>query len=430
MTNAVDAFGDHPAHADSGSCLRLSDTWVMDERDYDTWFAADLDEADIDEWRRAGFSASEAAAWVAADALYGASSTADHISLASAWIVAGFAPAQASEWDDLLAHHEVTERPMLAREWKTAGFSAEAARLWIEREDVTTAVALANNGWEPWQRDMLDVLLGHPQEHDAERVDIIESGLAPGNVLDYLRAGVDTREYGWYERLRRQGQDVGPLLAAEEARHERSYDTDFRIDWILGSVVRTGAALHLKRPRTVVKPDPYEFRHTSSYSELDSWPGPKLVETWRENGGVKVWTHKGGEWMWGGCPEDFAYEPRFYWSDEDKQRVSEALAASYGDEGTSVVISWPPQGSLWTNGHVWLGEPEGCAEHEEFQATCEECQPAPPDVVSMAEWHWYVDVDLVTANDDEERSEYVGHAHVLTSTIDPRCIEYSEVSLR
>lgn len=35
---------------------------------------------------------------------------------------------------------------------------------------------------------------------------LIESGLAPANVLDYLRAGVDPREYGWYERLRRQGK--------------------------------------------------------------------------------------------------------------------------------------------------------------------------------------------------------------------------------
>jgi len=402
----------------------------MDERDYDTWFAVDLDEADADDWRRAGFSASEAAAWVAADATYGASSNAGYIRLASAWTVAGFAPEQASEWDDLLAHHRVSDRPMLAREWRTAGFSAEAAKPWIEREDVTTAIALANNGWEPWQRDMLDVLLGHPQEHGTERAGLIESGLAPGNLLDYLRAGVDAREYGWYERLRRQGQDVGPLLAEEEARHGRSYDTDFRIDWILRSVSRTAADLHLKRPLRVLKPNPYGFSHTSSYSELDSWAGPKLVETWRENGGVEVRTHQGGEWMFGGCPEDYAFEPRFYWSDGDEQRVRKALTASYGDEKTSVAISWPPQGSLWTNGYVGLGEPEGCAQHEEFRATCEECEPAPPDEVSMAEWHWYVDVHLVTVDDEENRSEYVDHAHVLTSSIDPRCVEYSEMPLR
>lgn len=194
-----------PPNADSGACPRLSDAWVKDERDYDTWFAVNLDEADADDWRRAGFSASEAAAWVAADATYGASSNAGYIRLASAWTAAGFAPEQASEWDDLLAHHRVSDRPMLAREWRTAGFSAGAAKPWIEREDVTTAIALANNGWEPWQRDMLDVLLGHPQEHGTERVGLIESGLAPGNLLDYLRAGVDASEYGRYERLRRQG---------------------------------------------------------------------------------------------------------------------------------------------------------------------------------------------------------------------------------
>lgn len=216
----------------------------------------------------------------------------------------------------------------------------------------------------------------------------------------------------------------------ERSRHERSYDTEFRIDWILGSAKRTGSALHLKRPSTFAKPDPHEFSHTSSYSELDSWPGPKLVEPWRENGGVEVWTPKGGEWMFGGCPEDFAYEPRFYWSDEDEQRVREALEADFGDEETSVVISWPPQGSLWTEGHVLLGEPEGCAEHEEFQATWGECRPAPPEEVSMAEWHWYVDVHLVTVDDDGERDDYFDHTHVLTSSVDPRCVEYSEVPLR
>jgi hypothetical protein len=430
MTTGVDTTGDQLPPPHSRGCIRFSDAWARDERDYDTWFAADFDEEDADDWRRAGFSASEAAAWVAADATYEASSTSDYVRLASAWTVAGFAPGQASDWDDVLAHHDVAERPMLARQWKSAGFSAETAKPWTDREDVTTAVALANNGWEPWQRDMMDVLLGHPQADSAERVGLIASGLAPGNVLDYLRAGVDPREYGWYERLRRQEQDVEPLLAAEEARHERSYDTDSRLDWILSSVVQTGTALHLKRPRIFVKPDPYGFIHTSPYAELASWSGPKLVETWRENGGVEVWTHEGGEWMSGGCPEDFAYEPRFDWTDEDEARVRAAMAAHFGDETASVVVSWPPEGSLWTEGQVWSGDAEGCGVHEEFQAACADCRPAPPSEVSMAEWRWYVDVRLITVEDGQERDEYVDHAHVLTSSVDPRCIEYSHVALR
>lgn len=76
------------------------------------------------------------------------------------------------------------------------------------------------------------------------------------------------------------------------------------------------------------------------------------------------------------------------------------------------------------------GKSEGCAEHEEFRATCDECEPAQPDEVSKAEWHWYVDVHLVTVDDEENRSEYVDHAHVLTSSTDPRCVEYSEMPLR
>src|SRR4051812_6164184 len=100
MTTEVDTTGDHLPPPHSRGCIRFSDAWARDERNYDTWFAADFDEEDADDWRRAGFSASEAAAWVAADATYEASSTADYVSLASAWTVAGFAPGQASDWDD------------------------------------------------------------------------------------------------------------------------------------------------------------------------------------------------------------------------------------------------------------------------------------------------------------------------------------------
>ena len=430
MTTEGEMSADRSVPLDTRRCQRLSDQWVLAERDSDTWFAEDLDEEDMDDWRRAGFSASEAAAWIAADAPYGASSTSAQITMASAWTVAGFSPETASAWDDLLAHHDATERPKIAREWRTSGFSVDVAKAWTEREDVTTAVALQNNGWEPWQRDMLDVLLGHPLTDDPERADLLGSGLAPGNVLDYVRAGVEPRDFGWYERLRRQGQDVEHLLGEEEAKRDWPHDTAYRIAWIVDSIAPRGTALHLKRPRTFVKPDPYAFIHESSFAELGGWSGPKLVETWRENGGVDVRRHSGEEWSFGGCPEDFVYEPRFDWSDEDEQRVREALEANYGDEETSVVISWPPVGSLWTEGHVLSTDAEGCGHHEEFRPACEDCQPASPEEVAMAEWHWYVDVNLITVEDGQEHDEYFGHAHVLTSSIDPRCVEYSEVALR
>ncbi|WP_404389652.1 hypothetical protein [Humibacillus xanthopallidus] len=413
----------------TGLGQRLTDVWVRGERDYDTWFAEDFDEGDADDWRRAGFTASEAAAWVGADATFGASSNGARITMASAWIVAGFSPEAASAWDDLLAHHDAAERPMLAREWVASGLSLGTARAWIEREDVTTAVILENNGWVPWQRDMLDVLLGLPGTDDPQRLELIASGFAPGHLLDYVRAGVDPREFGWWERLRRQGQDVDDLLCTMEGQREWSYDIAFRLDWILDSAAGSPAAPHLRRPSILGKPDPYAFHHEYQYGELSDLPGPKLIETWRENGGVPVrWGFD--EWSTGGCPEDYAYEPRFDWTDEQEQGVREALEAVYGDEETSVVISWPPEGSLWTEGHASSSEAEGCFEHEEFRATCESCRPAPAHQVEMAEWHWYVDVDLITHLEDEERDEFMEHAHVLTSSIDPRCVEYSEVALR
>lgn len=415
-----------------GALKPLSGDWAVTEQAEETWEDLGLDVDAMLLWRRAGFSSAESSKWTSAFGDSGSVSRWDPsemVRVASAWTVAGFTPECANDWDDLLSPLEVMDRPISAREWVSSGFDVAAAKLWAEREPLEAAVLLHNGGWRPWQRDLLDIFLGFPAASDSTRCRLIGSALAPEHVLDYLRAGIEPSEFAWYERLRRAGQ-LEQDLEARAVKRSFPRDTRFRVNWVLSTAGFDPQVLHRRR---FEMPDedanPNTFSHRPVPPMPTSWHAPELVETWRENGGMPVFVTD-GEWMMNGCPEDHSLEPIFARSKEDRETVR--LALSGNDEDIAFCeISWPPSGSLWKSG--WAGEnwPSGCDNHEEFEASCPECQVPELYEIEPAEWHWHVDVTLQYKDEDGsfDREEHSSE-HILTTEVDPRTVEYCEYALR
>jgi hypothetical protein len=115
------------------------------------------------------------------------------------------------------------------------------------------------------------------------------------------------------------------------------------------------------------------------------WDGPAVLDTWRERG-LDVWRRGIGEWMQGGVPEDFAYEPVLDWSEA----------------------------------------------HEEFEPRCLDCEvPASAVEIEEAVWCWCVDVTVVQTDERGEDHDVTHrHAHIMSTYLDPRAVEYSHFPLR
>ncbi|MET3962789.1 hypothetical protein ABIE44_002723 [Marmoricola sp. OAE513] len=424
--------------------LFLDPDWVTRERDPRHWPEPLCDDPDaLLAWRAAGFVSSQAAGWVGfLDKNYGsvAWTNEEQIAIASSWIVAGFDPQGAHAWMDVLDFDE-DDTPATARSWAGAGFSPERAEPWLEREDVVDAAAYENAGWTFWQRDLLAVLL---DEETAELVhggpvddlglghlrhDLRESGFAPGRVLDFVRAGLPFSDWPVYERLMSEGVAIDTVLSQFGSRVERSYESRYRAEQIYRVEPGTVRAFH-QHPYWSDVPDLHDMRHEPQ-APLVGWPGPELVETWAENGGVRVERYGYGDFDRPSCPEDYALEPRLDWDEVQEKLVLDAFQSEV-EADELCEIEWPPAGSLWAPGYATEPVGDGCDRHEWFEAHCFECTAPTGDQESEpAEFRWYITVRTYAKNQDGELDEIDSdHVHIMSTFLDPRSVEYSEFALR
>jgi hypothetical protein len=139
------------------------------------------------------------------------------------------------------------------------------------------------------------------------------------------------------------------------------------------------------------------------------------VGSWREVGraaGIDVW-HRRRDWRSTDTPEETALPPMLPWTDELRDIVVSEYREKwnkYLGPGEDYDISWPPDGSLYSEGDWFLGDEEG-----------EEVEPA--------EWKWQVTVQrldppviingIETRFDSDEDTFEFGWTRM-----DPREVEY------
>lgn len=408
---------------------------VSRERDAEAWEALEVFEDGGDVWRRAGFSLAEAARWMDTirDILLYDEDVEDDdeetkSALAAGFIVAGLRPSDAESWASVVPWRDCRDIPGHVVDWQAAGFTPKLARPWAARESVASAALLANGGWSPLERDLLDAWL---EVHGTQvrRTAWLETSASPGHVLDYVRAGVHPREAGYYERARRDGRDVTADLRQRASRVEVKHDRLAQVAALTDSLGVRRAGLHTEPipgleylmgglTHSVELAMPVDF----NYPE---WAGESL--------GSEVDTYKRGYGEWEGYwpPEDSACPPELNWTAEHHDLFLKAYTESWGDaldEGESFTMSWPPQGSLWREGHAREADLGICDRHDEVYDTCAECQiyEGSEEEIEPAEWHWYVRVITNELRGDQIVEVRSQDEHIMTTLMDPRVVEYTE----
>lgn len=108
--------------------------------------------------------------------------------------------------------------------------------------------------------------------------------------------------------------------------------------------------------------------------------------------------------------EDRALPPAVEWTDADKKRALDGYIESRGlGRGEWVDMDWPPEPSLWTEGHWYWSEVEPCPAHQEEcpEDECVDCEDSrKPVVEQMAEWHWTTTVHVYELEFRDDGSEY------------------------
>lgn len=161
--------------------------------------------------------------------------------------------------------------------------------------------------------------------------------------------------------------------------------------------------------------------------------GPIGTKAWRDRAdeiGVEVeYVGSAGDYDGSGPIEDRALAPAVEWTDADKKRALDEYIESRGLEpGEWVDMEWPPEASLWTEGHWYWSEIEPCPDHKEEdpEDVCMDCEDSRTPVIDqMAVWHWTTTVqtyELEFREDGSEReSEYADHGYeIATVEQDPR----------
>lgn len=108
--------------------------------------------------------------------------------------------------------------------------------------------------------------------------------------------------------------------------------------------------------------------------------------------------------------EDRALPPAVEWTDADKKRALDRYIESRGlGRGEWVDMEWPPEPSLWREGHWYWSEVEPCPVHQEECAEdeCVDCEDSREPVIDqMAEWHWTTTVHVYELAFGDDGSEY------------------------
>lgn len=273
---------------------------VLEERDDEAWFKDGFDfPEEVAEWRMAGFSRRRASEWVGVvrEIVEGDEDVDfdDHetpVAVAAAFVAAGFTPEEAGEWGRVLPWVRCRELPLQAAEWRAAGFDPARAQEWAQTETLEDAVMLANGGWTPAERDLLDAWLAvhHPQGAHEYRRAIVTSGLPPAHALDYARAHVGLEQVAYLERLRREGCDLGDQLPDEAAR-SLDFAEAARLDELVDRLEPPHTGLHAQR----LLRRPGRMRHTPGSPLAPGFPEPAFRGSWNSHGGG-TWTRGYGEW--------------------------------------------------------------------------------------------------------------------------------------
>ena len=402
------------------------------------WSETELDDDEVALWQLAGFSPAEADAWqTVLDKAFGSDKDDEGWGprFASAWIVAGFKVETVNDWIDALALDPVDEQPMRARAWREAGLSATQAGEWRGRVDVDLARKFVEAGWEPLEVDLLRTLLVRGDEaasllepQDELRLSmyqVVETGLEPKHLLDYVKAGLPQSEYGAYERLRDAGIDVTPLLRQLGEGVCRPYSSRFRADRLLWQMGGRRGWYHAEELVPDVS-DSHRFVNTPEGPMPADWTGPALCSTARERGESVQYldSHGWNEWTGHQPPEEYAYEPDFDW-ESDQERIVTAAVGACLEPGETCYVEWPPTAFLTTEGCAFEAEGEACGElHDEFEATCWDCVPPSeaPDF-EPAIFAWTIMITVVS-EDGDDRHEETRSESIMTSAIHPLAVEY------
>ncbi|MFC7724916.1 hypothetical protein ACFQW6_07350 [Nocardioides sp. GCM10028917] len=407
---------------DVGTVMASTD-W-LDEQEPGYWEGfTELTEVNL--WQQFGFAYAEAEAWhEALSAGYDDLEESDFPAIAAAWVVAGVVAEDYSDWLNALAHVDPVERPKVARRWRESGFDAQTAATWADNEELRSAVLLENAGWSRRQRDLLDLLLRDRYSVEA-RHELLSWPLPPVHVLDYLKAGVPLSQFAYYERLRRDGDDIADRLRELGSKVERSFELSFRIDEVAASL-RGDPPGYYSEPVLSGHTNVVDTVHDLVIDLPDGWEDPVLLD-W------SIYSDYSRTWQPGSeldllIPEDHACPPNFDWTDLHRSSLEAGLAEHEGDDGMTLEVSWPPDASLWTPGLLNVFDPVGCEVHEDFEPACWDCTVPDPGVeVEPAQWRWTVDVTVYERHEDGDgrSSVDVRREHFLTTDVDPRTVEYS-----
>lgn len=140
---------------------------------------------------------------------------------------------------------------------------------------------------------------------------------------------------------------------------------------------------------------------------------------------------RGGEGT-GGFPVEVALQPVADWTEDHRQLMTACFLTSAAwapDEGSTLILRWPPEAHLDDPGDISEPAVYECAEHEgEVGPGCLNCQDplADPLEVSPAEWRWVVRVETWIDNEKGSSSaiDTFEDVHVMTTTMDPRDVDY------
>lgn len=155
----------------------------------------------------------------------------------------------------------------------------------------------------------------------------------------------------------------------------------------------------------------------------DGFPLPE--RGWRSRADL---THVGVD-GWSGYwpPEDHAVQPDFVWSESQRILVLDAFRRKWGqrlEPDQTYEIVWPPEASLWTEGHIYRGEPTDCVEHNDPR--CEDCEYWNESVgdIEPAEWQWRVQIDTYRWYRGAGASDGFEWFEFMTTKMDPRDVDY------
>jgi hypothetical protein len=114
----------------------------------------------------------------------------------------------------------------------------------------------------------------------------------------------------------------------------------------------------------------------------------------------EVWRRTEDIWDLLEPPEDHALPPDLCWTEELRQLALSEYRSKfdkYLEPGQHHDITWPPEGTLITDGNWHIHEPDPCSKHgDDYDDNCDDCACLDRDrtmvIEHNAEWEWTIEV--------------------------------------